>query len=71
MTDVGIGPIDFGDSVARQLEDSGIPFVREPAVHGYRPDFLVQCAPDRKVVFDLNARTAVPWREGHLKYAIR
>lgn len=22
-----------------------------------------------KVVFDLNARTAVPWREGHLKYA--
>lgn len=24
-----------------------------------------------KVVFDLNARTAVPWREGHLKYAAR
>ena len=24
-----------------------------------------------KVVFDLNARTAVPWREGHLKYATR
>lgn len=23
------------------------------------------------VVFDLNARTAVPWREGHLKYATR
>jgi dihydroorotase len=24
-----------------------------------------------QVVFDLNARTAVPWREGHLKYAPR
>jgi dihydroorotase len=24
-----------------------------------------------KVEFDLNARTAVPWREGHLKYATR
>jgi dihydroorotase len=24
-----------------------------------------------RVVFDLNARTAVPWREGHLKYASR
>ncbi|HEY0162175.1 MAG TPA: amidohydrolase/deacetylase family metallohydrolase [Edaphobacter sp.] len=24
-----------------------------------------------RVVFDLNARTAVPWREGHLKYATR
>lgn len=24
-----------------------------------------------KIVFDLNARTAVPWREGHLKYATR
>jgi dihydroorotase len=24
-----------------------------------------------RVVFDLNARTAVPWREGHLKYANR
>ncbi|MBS1798599.1 MAG: amidohydrolase/deacetylase family metallohydrolase [Acidobacteria bacterium] len=24
-----------------------------------------------KVVFDLNARTAVPWRTGHLKYATR
>jgi dihydroorotase len=24
-----------------------------------------------KVVFDLNARAAVPWREGHLKYATR
>jgi dihydroorotase len=24
-----------------------------------------------RVVFDLNARTAVPWREGHLKYSIR
>lgn len=24
-----------------------------------------------QVVFDLNARTAVPWREGHLKYATR
>ncbi|MBS1822869.1 MAG: amidohydrolase/deacetylase family metallohydrolase [Acidobacteria bacterium] len=24
-----------------------------------------------KVVFDLNARTAVPWREGHLKYSTR
>jgi dihydroorotase len=23
------------------------------------------------IVFDLNARTAVPWREGHLKYATR
>ena len=26
---------------------------------------------DGKVVFDLNARTAVPWRTGHLKYAPR
>lgn len=24
-----------------------------------------------RVVFDLNARTAIPWREGHLKYATR
>ncbi|MDE1176236.1 MAG: amidohydrolase/deacetylase family metallohydrolase [Edaphobacter sp.] len=24
-----------------------------------------------KVVFDLNARTAVPWQQGHLKYAVR
>ncbi len=24
-----------------------------------------------RVLFDLNARTAVPWREGHLKYATR
>jgi dihydroorotase len=24
-----------------------------------------------RIVFDLNARTAVPWREGHLKYATR
>ncbi len=24
-----------------------------------------------EVVFDLNARTAVPWREGHLKYSVR
>jgi dihydroorotase len=23
------------------------------------------------ILFDLNARTAVPWREGHLKYATR
>ncbi len=53
MTDISIGPIDFGDTVARQLEDSGLPFARDAAVHGYRPDFLVQCAPDRKIVFDL------------------
>jgi dihydroorotase len=24
-----------------------------------------------RVAFDLNARTAIPWREGHLKYATR
>jgi hypothetical protein len=53
MTDTAIGPIDFGDAVARQLEDGGIPFVRDAAVHGYRPDFLLQCAPDRKVVLDV------------------
>jgi hypothetical protein len=53
MTDIDIGPVDFGDAIARQLEDSGIPFVRDAAVHGYQSDFLVQCAPDRKIVFDL------------------
>jgi len=56
MTDLGIGPIDLGDAsdaVARRLDDSGLPYVRDAAVHGYRPDFLVQCAPDRKIVLDL------------------
>lgn len=53
MTDLDIEPLDFGDVVARRIEDSGLPFVRDAALHGYKPDFLVQCAPDRKIVFDV------------------
>jgi dihydroorotase len=63
VADIAVLRIDHGDFGYADLAGGKV-----SGTERIVPEMTIRAG---RVVFDLNARTAVPWREGHLKYAIR